>query len=262
MEEEEQDALNDIMDRNRTGEDYRQITSSHNKYNLIQRAEYGDVYKVKKPLRLFLNNQYLKSSQRQFYFIQFVKIMSRIGRNYLRNLKFSNKEDFDLMILSASIDNGLWGPPKYTVLAIRDQQNTYFSENVEQKFDTIKSNFMEALKLDLLKKVFGTSICEYAHQFFDELYVTFISILIQLNKEQEAMNHINTVIRICEFFKLNLVAIKLKMIKESLNMKYFNTMACSTLSECEDFFRTHKLKTEGDAELSFLRVLLELFAAS
>lgn len=56
---------------------------------------------------------------------------------------------------------------------------------------------------------------------------------------------------------MSLLSIKLKMIKESLNLKYYSTIAICTLSECETFFKTN-MHQEGKAELQFLRALWEI----
>jgi len=46
-----------------------------------------------------------------------VRYFSKLGRQYLRNFKLVRKKDFDINVLSAEIDSGLWDTPKYSILA-------------------------------------------------------------------------------------------------------------------------------------------------
>lgn len=77
-------------------------------------------------MRQFMNNSFLNTQWRAHYFIQFTKFLSKISRNYLRSIKLRSSDDFDLMILSASIDDGLWSTPKYVVLSnLQANENQY-----------------------------------------------------------------------------------------------------------------------------------------
>jgi hypothetical protein len=75
-----------------------------------------NIYIVKKNVRDFVNSRVLSRS-RGTIFLRFVAYMSKISRQYLRNLKLINKKDFDLEMFSAEIDDGLWDKPRFSIFS-------------------------------------------------------------------------------------------------------------------------------------------------
>lgn len=84
--------------------------------------------------------------------------MAKLSRNILRNLSRHSGNDFDIDILSAYIDDGLWVEPKYTVLSSSQLKSpsdeTDKTTKSEIKFDTYFENYIKAFDIVLLEQNF------------------------------------------------------------------------------------------------------------
>lgn len=115
----------------------------------------------------------------------------------------------------------------------------------------------ETVMKQMLPKGVGGSLA-YAVQFFDELYVTFVSILVMLNREKDALVYIETILVICKRFKMDQVQSRINLIKASLLLKVGTShhSVYSLLVQCEQFFKL-SLDIEGRAETFLLKALFE-----
>ena len=146
----------------------------------------------------FITTNILQGNTRAHYFVIFVKVMSLISRKILRSIKVHTGSDFQINILSAQIDEGLWTEPKYSVLgSLQKSNNIHDSEDLskpEALFDCYFENYLKAFDLELLKSILPQKLdgnLAYATQFFDELYITFISILLSLNRVKDALVYLD-----------------------------------------------------------------------
>jgi len=74
------------------------------------------LYVVRTNVREFINEQVLHKN-RSSTFIQFAKHLSKLGRQFIRNIKLQTTSNFNVGILSAEIDYGLWDKPKYSIFS-------------------------------------------------------------------------------------------------------------------------------------------------
>ena len=151
----------------------------------------------------------------------FVKVMSLVSRKILRSIKVHTSCDFEINILSAQIDEGLWTEPKYSLLGSLQKSKDIpeILSKPEAIFVCYFENYLKAFDLDLLKSIFPQKLSgnlAYAIQFFDELYITFISILISLKRMKDALVYLDQLIDISKAFNFDLIVAKLKLIKASL----------------------------------------------
>jgi hypothetical protein len=71
-------------------------------------------------------------------------------------------------------------------------------DNVIARFNINEANFMEALNYQTVTSLIP-NIKEFPHivQFLDELYITFASILIMINRDKDAIIALDMAAKIC-----------------------------------------------------------------
>ena len=110
----------------------------------------------------------------------------------IRNLKINQNRDFELNILSAEIDEGLWDKPKYNLFSFIKNENDVDhlkTMNAGIRFNNYEGNFEEALNYNNMISLFPNKFknMPYVTQYLDELYVTYVSILIMQDRENDAI---------------------------------------------------------------------------
>lgn len=93
--------------------------------------------------------------------MQFIRYFSKLGRQYLRNLKIDKNQDFELTLLSAEIDSGFWSIAKFATLhhLIKHRDiETQISDNVTQRLAINEGNFMEAFDYDNVTSILGNNL--------------------------------------------------------------------------------------------------------
>ena len=95
-------------------------------------------------MRNFINSTVLLGKRTQVL-DKYFDFFALLGRKYVRDLKMSENQDFDLEILSAEIDEGLWNPGHDRKLEIND--DIYKSY---EKFSIHEINFLQAFDTDLI----------------------------------------------------------------------------------------------------------------
>ena len=102
---------------------------------------------------------------------------------------------------------------------------------------------------------------KYAEQYLDDVYINFISILIMLGRENEAIIYLDSAQQICERFKLRMIKAKLNLISASLEIKYKlftkNNKIPNKLRDCEAYFKQSASKP-GLGETYLLKALYEI----
>lgn len=78
-------------------------------------------------------------------------------------------------------------------------------DNVIARFNINEANFMEALNYEtvtcLIPKI---KDFPFIVQFLDELYITFASILIKINRDKDAIIALDMAVKICCYYKANM----------------------------------------------------------
>jgi len=164
--------------------------------------------------------------------------MSKLSRQFLRNLKLLKKVDFDINIFSAEIDNGLFDKPRFSLFShLQKVDDIEFLEvdHVLVRINLYEGNFRDAFDYSLITQMFPKKFSKmpYAIQFLDELYTTYVSILLLLKRDKDASLLLEQAKRIClhldmkfTFAKLDLIAISLLIRDKQL----FDTQ--KQLSQC------------------------------
>jgi len=71
-----------------------------------------NIYFLRKEIRRFINCHVLRN-QIQIQLQSFLRYFAKLGRQYIRNMKIQSNKDFNIKILSAEIDHGLFASPDY-----------------------------------------------------------------------------------------------------------------------------------------------------
>ena len=111
---------------------------------------------MKKNVVGFLNDHVLQKN-RHHYFFEFMKYFSKVGRQYVKNLKIIKSRDFDLHLLSAEIDSGLWGKPLYNTLSAVSFEHDIDNkevDNVQSRFELNDMNFRQMFNSKLVVELF------------------------------------------------------------------------------------------------------------
>lgn len=101
---------------------------------------------------------------------------------------------------------------------------------------------------------------KYAEQFFDEVWVTFISILVMLKREDEALHYIDEIKTVSEYFKMELITTKLNMIQASIQIQNgFVDKAKKLIVQIEKYFKKcSKHSRDGVGEAYVLKALYKI----
>ena len=80
---------------------------------------------------------------------------------------------------------------------------------------------MEAFDYDNVTSILGSKFSKmpYVVQFLDEIYCTFISIMIIQHREKDAQLLLDMAIRICRYFQMERTVAKLSLTQISLDIK-------------------------------------------
>lgn len=71
--------------------------------------------------------------------------MSKLGRQYLRNIKLNQNRDFGLYVFSAEIDEGLWDKPRFNLMSYLENSNDIENlkiDNALLRFKEYEGNFL------------------------------------------------------------------------------------------------------------------------
>jgi hypothetical protein len=103
----------------------------------------GDhVYKVKKNESDFINKELFDTQSRPYRFVQYIKAFSKISRQLLQSIKNQWKTDFDINLLSAHINCGLWSTSNYVICNHAEESDITLTPNPDIKFDVYWENYL------------------------------------------------------------------------------------------------------------------------
>ena len=84
--------------------------------------------------------------------------MSIVSRRIICSIKVQKSSDFDVNLLTAQIDSGLWSTPRYTIGSylydLSDHEEDKLIANPDVLFDNYFQNYMKTMNLDFLEGLF------------------------------------------------------------------------------------------------------------
>eukprot|EP00347_Sterkiella_histriomuscorum_P024050 403332474 len=168
----------------------------------------------------YINQLVLNQKSQTMYFQENFKYLAKLSRKLLRSIKCQKKYDIDLQCVSSEIDLGIW-KDNYTNYPLTEQeleQNMIYKPDI--KFNFYEPNFMGYLDIEVLKIHFQKIDYKSPYsQYIDELCNNIPSIMIMLDRLEEAKLSLQKTREIINYFDLKFIKAKSLMIQSSILLK-------------------------------------------
>ncbi|CDW81385.1 UNKNOWN [Stylonychia lemnae] len=228
---------------------FRMVISNYNED--LQEHHY-----IAQPIVLeYINKLVLTKEIQTYNFLESFKYLAKLSRKLLRSIKFQKKNEIDLYCVSSEIDLGIW-KDNLTNFPLSEQeleQNMVF--NPEIKFNIYEANLIGFLDAPLLKCHFQK--LDYKtpfSQYLDELSINIPSILIMMERLEEAKLCIQKTKEIVNIFDLKFIKAKSLMVQSSIMLrqhcKYHDVVLL--LDQAEKIFLDLEFY-DGAADAMFLK---------
>lgn len=119
------------------------------------------MYSLKQSNRVFLTEHVL-NRDREIYFTRLINYFSKLLRQYIRNIILQeDNKNFNINILSAQIEEGIWGKPKYSILShlvVEEDIDNMVIDNPISRFNINEANFSEVFNYELINTLYKKQI--------------------------------------------------------------------------------------------------------